>query len=336
MKKFFLIAFAAVALVGCKAKKEQSTQTAKDERVAVKIEAAVTEQINLTEVFTSEILANKTNEITPAAAGVHINQIMVEVGDHVSKGQLIVKLDPTQYNQQLVLLKNYEDDYHRLLPVYEAGGITAQQLDQAKAQLDVQREVVDNLLKNINVVSPISGVVTARNYESGDLFAQQPILQIMQINPLKVVVNISEQYFKDVKIGMPVQMNVDLFPDKEFMGKVSLIHPAFDPASRTFTVEVNVSNTDNLLRPGMYARTTFNMGKKEGVMVTDIAIQKQMGSNERYLFIDKDGIAERRTVTVGRQVGEQVDIISGVEPGDKIIVSGLSKVFDGAEIKVVE
>ncbi len=158
------------------------------------------------------------------------------------EGQLIVTLDPTQYTQQLVQLKTVEDDYNRLLPVYEAGGISAQQIQQAKAQLDVQREVVANLKKNIEVRSPITGVVTARNYESGDLFSAQPILHIMQIDPLKVIANISEQYFPNVKVGMPVELKVDIFPDQTFTGTVSLIYPALDPTTRTFKVEVKVPN----------------------------------------------------------------------------------------------
>ncbi len=97
--------------------------------------SAVAEEasVQLTEVFTSEIEPYKENDITPAASGVHIDRILVEVGDPVREGQLIVTLDPTQYTQQLVQLKTVEDDYNRLLPVYEAGGISTQQIEQAKA-----------------------------------------------------------------------------------------------------------------------------------------------------------------------------------------------------------
>ena len=195
---------AAAALAGCTGKKTADVQ--QETRVLTKTETAVAAPVQLAEEFTSEIEPYKQNDITPAASGVHIDRILVEVGDPVRQGQLIVTLDPTQYTQQLVQLKTVEDDYNRLLPVYEAGGISTQQIEQAKAQLDVQREVVANLKKNIEVRSPISGVVTARNYESGDLFAQQPILHIMQIDPLKVVANISEQYFPNVKVGMPVKL----------------------------------------------------------------------------------------------------------------------------------
>ena len=320
MKKIVILCIAAVSFAGCTGKKGV-TAVAEDKGVLTKSAVAEEASVQLTEVFTSEIEPYKENDITPAASGVHIDRIYVEVGDPVREGQLVVTLDPTQYTQQLVQLKTVEDDYNRLLPV--------------KAQLDVQREVVANLKKNIEVRSPISGVVTARNYESGDLFAQQPILHIMQIDPLKVIANISEQYFPNVKVGMPVKLAVDIFPDEEFTGTVSLIYPALDPTTRTFKVEVKVPNAKRTLRPGMYARTTFDMGSKEGVMVPDVAVQKQVGSAERYLYvIVGDSVAERRSVKEGRQVGDRVDILSGIEAGEPVAVTALSKLFDGAKVDI--
>ena len=326
--------FAAVASTAC-VSRTTTTDVAADPRVLTKSAAAESATVSLTEEFTSEIEPYKENDITPAATGVHINRILVDVGDKVQKGQLLVTLDPTQYTQARVQLKTVEDDYNRLLPVYKAGGISAQQIQQAKAQLDVQREAVANLRKNIEVRSPISGVVTARNYESGDLFAAQPILHVMQIDPLKVIVNISEQYFPNVKVGMPVELLVDIFPDKKFEGKVSLIYPALDAATRTFKVEVRVPNADRTLRPGMYARTIFDMGEKQGVMVPDVAVQKQVGSAERFLYVIRDdSVAERRSVTLGRQVGDRIDILSGIEPGEQVAVTALSKLYDGAKVSV--
>lgn len=325
---------AAAALAGCTGK-TKTVEVQQENRVLTKAEEAQTTTVELIEEFTSEIEPYKENDITPAASGVHIDRIAVEVGDPVREGQLVVTLDPTQYTQQLVQLKTVEDDYNRLLPVYEAGGISAQQIEQAKAQLDVQREVVANLKKNIEVRSPISGVVTARNYESGDLFAAQPILHIMQIDPLKVVANISEQYFRNVKVGMPVDLKVDIFPGETFQGTVSLIYPALDPATRTFKVEVKVPNAKRTLRPGMFARTSFNMGRKEGVMVPDVAVQKQVGTADRFLYvIQGDSVAERRRVEIGRQVGDRVDILSGVAPGEMVAVTALSKLFDGAKVAI--
>lgn len=336
MKKILMMIAAAAMTAGCTGKR--TTASAPEEnRVLTRGAVAEETAVRLIEEFTSEIEPYRENDVTPAASGVHIDRILVEVGDAVREGQLVVSLDPTQYTQQLVQLQTIESDYNRLLPVYEAGGISAQQIEQARAQLDVQREVVANLKKNIEVRSPISGVVTARNYESGDLFAQQPILHIMQIDPLKVIVNISEQFFPQVKVGMPVDLYVDIFPGEIFAGRVSLIYPALDAATRTFKVEVTVPNGAGRLRPGMYARTSFDMGGKTGVMVPDVAVQKQVGSAERYVYvIVGDTVAERRSVEVGRQIGDRVDILRGVTAGEQVAVTALSKLFDGARVEIKE
>ena len=280
---------AAAALAGCTGKKTADVQ--QETRVLTKTETAVAAPVQLAEEFTSEIEPYKQNDITPAASGVHIDRILVDVGSRVKAGQLLVTLDPTQYNQQRLQYQTALDDYNRLVPVYEAGGISAQQLEQTKAALDVQKEVLDNLRKNIEMRSPIAGVVTARNYEAGNLFTGTPVLHVMQINPLKIIANIQEQYYPAVKLGMPVEIRTDIFPGEVFAGKVSLIYPALDPATRTFKVEVKVPNAKRTLRPGMFARSTFNMGDKEGIMVPDVAVLKQVGSSERYLYVVKDGKA---------------------------------------------
>ena len=347
MKKLFsilIVAAVAFAVVGCKGKSKSESLTGAVEAetvdeasvpaVLTRTEKANTATVTLSETYTSEIEPDKENDITPAVAGVHIDRIMVDVGDKVSEGQLLVTLDPTQYNQQLIQLRNLEADYNRLLPVHEAGGISKQQIEQQKTALDVQREIVANLKKNIEVRSPISGVVTARNYDSGDLFAAQPILHVMKIDPVKIKVSIPEQHFPSVKVGMPVRVTTELFPDLVFSGKVSLIHPALDTATRTFTVEVTVPNHYATLRPGMFARSTFDMGRKEGIMVPDVAVQKQVGSAERYVFVVKDGKAERRSVKVGRQVEGYVDILSGIAAGEDVAVTALTKLYDGAPVEV--
>lgn len=329
----------AAALLACacggKGKSDTAAEIA-EERIITRTETAVAADVVLSEVFTSEIEPYKENDITPAAQGVHIDRILVDVGSRVKQGQLLATLDPTQYNQQLLQLRNLEADYNRLLPVYEAGGISKQQIDQQKTALDVQREVVANLRRNIEILSPLTGVVTARNYDPGDLFSAQPILHVMQIDPLKVIVNISEQFFPAVHEGMKVALAVDIFPDTAFTGRVALIHPALDASTRTFTVEVEVPNADRRLRPGMFARTTFDMGKKQGVLVPDVAVQKQVGSAERYLYVIEEGRAVRRSVKVGRQVGSSVDILSGVGPGEQVAVTALSRLYDGAPVEIKE
>ena len=334
MKRTLIWMAAALMMTAC-GSKQTTSEVAEQVVVKTKTTEALLETISLTEEYTSEIKAYKENDITPAAQGVHIDRILVDVGDKVKQGQLLITLDPTQYNQTLVQLKVLEDNVNRLMPVHEAGGISDQEFDQIKAQYDIQKEVVENLKRNIEVRSPITGVVTARNNEAGDLFMNMPVLHIMQINPLKVMANIPEQFFAQVKRGMKVRLVLDAFPGQEFLGQVDLIHPSINTATRTFAVEVKVPNSKEILRPGMFARTFFDLGVRQAVMVPDVAVQKQLGSSERYVYVIKEGVAERRRVEVGRQVGQRVELLSGVEAGEQVAVTALSRLENGINVEIV-
>ena len=331
---------AAFALVGCASnsteQKQESTTTTPVEQsaVIVKTATATLETVDVTETYTSEIKPYKENDITPAVAGLHISKIKVDVGDHVKKGQVLVVMDQTTLKQQEINLATTEDSYNRMKPVHEAGGVSDQQIIQLENQLNLQREVVENLRKNSTILSPISGVVTARNFESGDLFAQMPILHIMQIDRLKVKANISEQYYTNVKVGQRVTIEVDIFPGESFEGKVSRINPALDAATRTFGVEITIPNAKERLRPGMYARATISMGQRENVMIPDQALQKQAGSSERFVYVIKDGVAEYRFVKDGRRVGDKIEILEGLSAGEQVATTSFTRLMSGQKVEV--
>ncbi len=332
------VAIAALGVLsGCKPKEQVAVKSSK---VLVTTSVAEKATIDRTIEFTGNIEPFVQNNIAPSMA-VRIEKVLVDVGDKVRKGQLLVVMDDTEYGKLAVQLAQAEIDCARLKNVYEAGGIAKKDLDEAVTQLEVLRKATKNLYDNIELRSPIDGVITARYYDPGDLFSMSPkggssvaaILTVMQMTKLKVMVGVSEQYFREIKLGMPVDINVDLFPDKHFDGKVSLIYPSISTQTRTFTVEVSIPNASLTLRPGMFSRTSINLGKKTGIMVEDLAVQKQIGTNEKYVYIVKDGKAERHTVTVGTQVGKKVDILSGVNDGDEVVISGVSKLSDGVEVE---
>jgi RND family efflux transporter MFP subunit len=236
--------------------------------------------------------------------------------------------------QQELNLATAEDNYNRMVPVHAAGGISDQQLTQMKNTLDLQREVVENLRKNSTIKSPMSGVVTARNFENGDRFASMPILHIMQIDKLKVMANVSEQYFTSVKVGNKVAIEVDIYPGEQFEGQVSRINPALDARTRTFGVEITIPNKSLKLRPGMYARAIFNMGQREAIMVPDQAVQKQVGSSERFVYVIENGVADYRFVTDGRRVGNMIEIIDGLEAGDEVATTSFARLMSGTLVEV--
>lgn len=339
MKKILLTApafiFAAIAVTGCGSRSKTVEIVEEDTRVMVKTIPTYYEEIDNTQEFTSTIHGYKENNIAPSLGSVRIDDIYVDVGANVRQGQLLAKLDPTSFNQSNTQLANLEADYQRIKAVYDAGGISKQELDAIETSLAIQREETNNLQVNIELRSPITGVVTERNYDPGDLYSGNPILQVMQINQLKVTVAISEQFFPYVKMGMPADIRVDMYSDRVFEGKVSLIYPAIDAATRTFNVEITIPNGDLALRPGMFSRTTLHFGTMEALMVEDIAVQKQVGSNDKYLFVAKNGVAERREVTTGRQVGSRVQILRGVLEGEEIIVAGVSRLSNGTEIRIM-
>lgn len=292
--------------------------------------------------FTTTLLPYKKTFITPQMA-LRIDEIMVEVGDHVKANQLVATLDKNQYNQTAVQLRNAEQNLARMKSVYEAGGISKSQIDELETSVTVMRENIANLERNIELRSPIDGVITGRYNEPGDLFAMagnadggMGILQVMQINKLKAVVAISEKYYPQVYKGMKVKVTADVYPDKEFEGEVNIVYPAINSATHTFNVEVIVPNGKEILRPGMFARTEFNMGNRMSLTVPDVAVQKQVGVNDRYVYVVKDGVAERRVVTLGRQVGTRVEVLSGVEAGESVAITALSKIKNGTAVKVVE
>ena len=329
-----VMAAATLVMTGCGGGKKAAA--VEDKKVAVKTAVAAAEVIPQDVEFTANIEPWQKNYIFPALQGTRINRIYVKVGDRVRKGQMLVEMDPTQYNTAKVQFETAKADYERVKRVYEAGGVSAQQLQQAEAQYLVYKETIDNLAKHVNLYSPIDGVVTNKGEDEGNMFTSIPILEVMQMDKLKVQVNISEQYYASVKVGTAVAISVDIYPGETFEGSVSLIYPAIDPGTRTFTVEITIPNANNKLRPGMFARCSINMGDKEAVMVPDVAVQKQVGSNERYVYVIKNGVAERHTVTPGRQVGDRIDILSGVSANEEVATTSFSRIADGTEVEIVK
>ncbi len=336
MKKnnlFRIVPFVALLLASCGGGNKEA-QTEKP-LPKVRVEAVKLAQVEQLSTFTATIQANAVNNIAPAMGG-RIRRIHVDVGSNVRQGETLVVMDAATFSQQETQVATLQRDYQRYQELYAVGGISKQQLDQAKAQLDVAQSALNNLGENTSLRSPISGVVTARNYDAGDMVANMPILTVENINPVKVLVNISEKYYTQVIRGMEVKVRVDALGEEEFTGKVSLIHPTFDPVSHTFPVEIEVANNDRRIRPGMFSRVVMNFGVNERPLVSDMAVMKQVGSNDRYVFVERGGKAVYTLVELGVRVGDKYEIVSGLQPEDKVIVNGNTGLINGVAVEVVQ
>lgn len=343
--KLVVVALTTLALAGCVGNKTKSNvESVLTQQTAVLTKVAPVENVEVAQTvdFTTTLLPYKKTFITPQMA-LRIDEIRVDVGDHVKEGQLVATLDRNQYNQTSAQLKNAKQNLARMRSVYEAGGVSRSQIDELETSVSVMEENIANLERNIELRSPIDGVITGRYNEPGDLFTMGGnadggvgVLQVMQINRLKAIVALSEQYYPQVYKGMKVKVMAEVYPDKEFEGVVNIVYPAINATTHTFNVEVLVPNAKEVLRPGMFARTEFNMGSRKSLVVPDVAVQKQMGVNDRYVYVIKDGVAERRIVTLGRQVGQQVEILSGVTEGEEVAITALSKIKNGTSVEVVK
>lgn len=328
---FYLFVAFSIVMAACTKKEDKKT----NEAVQVKIETASMQEIDQIYEFTSTVDAAVKNYIS-SAGGTRIEKIWVEVGQRVSKGQKLVTMENTNLNTAQTQLANLENEVKRMEALYVSGGISKQQLDQIKTQEEVTKRNIKNLESNITLTSPISGVITMRNFDNGDVSGAQPILQVMQISPVKLKFNINETFYNKVKLGMSVKTKVDVFGDEEFSGKISLIAPTIDPLTRTFMVEAQFSNANQKLRPGMFGRVELNLGKAKKVIVSDKAIIKQSGTNNKYVFIEKNGSVEYRQVELGRRMGDKYELLSGVNDGENVVISGQTNLLDGKKVIVVK
>lgn len=335
MKKIvYLLMAVAMVMTACSKKDEKKT-TSQDETVKVKIEKVSMEEIDQIYDFTTTVDAAVKNYIT-SAGGTRIEKIWVEVGQKVSKGQKLVTMENTNLATANAQIANLKIEVNRMDALYASGGISKQQLDQIKTQYDVSKRNIENLERNITLTSPISGVITMRNFDNGDVSGAQPILQVMQITPVKLKFNINESFYSKIKIGMSLKAKVQVFGDEEFSGKISLIAPTIDPSTRTFMVEAQFSNGNQKLRPGMFGRVELNLGKAKKVIISDKAVIKQSGTNNKYVFIEKNGSVEYRQVELGRRLGDKYELLSGVNDGENVVISGQTNLLDGKKVIVVK
>lgn len=331
---FTLSLLAAATLVSC-GKKEDKAAIVVEELPIVTVDVAHRIEVPQTKVYTATVEAENINNIAPATPN-RIKKINVEVGDHVRRGQELVVLDQSSADQLRINLEQIERDYNRAVQLLEIGSGTRQSVDQLKAQLDAARSQYDNLMENTILCSPITGVVTARNYDPGDMTTgTQPVLTVGQLTPVvKVMINVSESDMSKLKVGQPVDVAFDAFPDETFPGKVQRIYPTVDTATRTFQVEVRITNDGEKIKPGMFARVSIDLGSKENVVVPDRALVKQTGSGNKYVYVLKGNKVSYERVEIGQRLDDAYELLSGIEDGDTVVITGQTRLADGLEVEV--
>lgn len=329
----------ALALCSCGGKKAQKGAAAVKEELlpAVKVVDAKSEIVPIDEKYSVTLQAYAINNIAPQSGG-RIISIKAEVGNFVEKGQVLAQMDKAQLEQAELQLNNLKSEYDRAKALYEKGGVSKSDFETIELQYKVANTTYENLLTNTILKSPLNGVVSARNYDEGDMYTMSaPLYVVQQINPIKAFVAVSEKNYSLLKKGIKVEFTPEALNGKKYIGEVTRIHPTVDATTHTIVAEVTINNPKFELRPGMYssARVIFSQG--DAIVVPDTAVLKQQGSGVRTVYVLKaDGTVELRIVELGRHIGSEYVILSGVQAGEKVIVSGQSLLRSGIKVEVIE
>lgn len=337
MKKTAIIA-AVLALASCGGNGGSTTQTQAAAPVIPNVEVAVVQarEVPQENTYASTVQAWAVNNIMPQS-GARIRKINVEVGDYVTKGQVLAEMDRLQLDQLELQIQNDEIEYERLKGLYQEGGVSQSDFETAELGYKVRRTNYNNVKENTILKSPIEGFVTARNFDAGDMFSMsQPLFTVQQVVPVKLLVGISESEYSKVKKGDTITLTVDAIPGKTFSGRIDRLYPTIDAATHTFKAEVKVPNTDRVLRPGMYARVTVNFGSRKSVIVPDQALVKQEGTGTRFIYVlNEDETVSYVPVTLGRHIDKEYEITDGLQEGQTIVVKGQAALKDGVKVKVL-
>ena len=333
MKKIVLMMAAAVCLIGCGKKDAQATQEA--ERVEV-VGTMILENHEIERVLniSTNLQGYLTQNVAPSLTG-KIEHIFVEVGDRVKEGDMLVRMDQNQYLTSKIQLANLEVEMSRLEALLATGSVSQQTYDQTKVGYDQLKQNLSFLEKNTYVKAPFEGVIAAKTYEDGELYGGQPIVVLTEVKKLKALIAVPETYYPLIKEGMKLTVKSDIYPEETFAATIEVVYPTIDAASHTFQCKVVIPNASEKLRPGMYVTTTLGLGKENTIVVPYQSVEKLIGSNERFVFINENGYAKRVSVKLGQRFDEQIEIIAPeIQPGVEYIHKGQSKLVDGVKIEV--
>ena len=309
----------------------------------VKIMALAYTETAVEKNITATINAFEDTYLSPALQG-RIRSVKVNIDDHVKKGQILVEMDGTQLEQSRLQYQMLKTDLNRMDTLLQYGSATQQAYDQIESQVESTYLIMKNLEENTLLRAPYAGIITGKYYNDGELFSPTPntpvgkaaLVSLMQIDPLKVMVNLGEKYLPLVGVGMEAEIRTDVYPDEVFSGKVFRIHPTISPASRTFILEIKVPNKDEKIRPGMFARVNLKLGIKDALLVPSIAVLQQAGTNERFVMLHDNGVAKKVIVKILNRHDDQLEIASSsLSGGEELIVAGQANLEDGDPVNVV-
>ena len=340
MKKPLLVLILILStLIGCGDKEEFVADV---KLPLVKVKTITTE--NFTESYNISGVVKPIEEATISAVeGGLITHLAVDKGSRVGRGQVLIRLrkdtEYATYQQALAQFELAKSNYERGERLFNDGVTTEQNFTNAKLNLEIAEKTVEvtrQRLQNAVVRSPINGIVDQKYMNRGETSGPgSPILKIVNVSKVKITTGIPERYLPEISIGTPVNITFDVLPGEEYNGKINYISPTISTVNRTFEIEVILDNQNGKLKPEMSANLSVQRFSVDNAVVLPQSLIIDLGT-EKYVFVYVNGIAKRRTVTLGGYNGNNVLVTSGLNPGDTMIVEGFQSLADDDKVKILE
>ena len=265
-----------------------------------------------------------------------LEKINIQVGSSVQKDQVLAEYarsaDNTQLEQTKEQIALLEKATERMRDVYQKGGISQQDMDSQELQLKIAKMNLETLERANKILAPAAGVVTELKYQVGQVPGQGVFCTIAKLDQVILKLNVTSQDIGLFKKGATATVNLN---GEVLKGKVTTIPLAANPQTRFFPVEITFNNKGKKLLPGMYVTADLNMQQVSGVVVPNEAIVYRNGVNFIWV-VDSEGKAKRRIAQIGVQTQSDIQVVSGVEDGEMVMVEGQSKMNDGDKVLIVE
>lgn len=336
-----VVGLIAWVLINNKKENEARTAIVADDSGAIVVKTAIAEKQSMQLDFSANgnFSAKQDLDLLAETNG-RVTQLLVKEGDRVSRGQTLIKIDPEYASLDLqqaeAAFQKAKTDMERYQSSYETGGVTRAQLDEIALNLRNTETMVQQARRRVQdafIKSPISGIVNSRNVEQGAYVSPSTLLfNIVDVSTLELDVTVNESQVANIKTGDKVKITTTTFPDQEFAGVVTFIAPKAD-ATLSYPVTIEVINPEaNTIRAGMYATANFEFPEQAPqIIIPRSSFVGGVSSNQIYV-LGNDTTAQLKDVVAGRILGEQVEIVSGLNEGETVITSGQINLVDGTKV----
>ena len=327
MKKTINVLLVVILFVSACAKKEQSKEKVFPVKVATLMPKSISSTITLAGTVDSKVHSWVSSPVEGSVSSLNVVE-----GDNVNSSQILCYIMPVD---QQNILGQAQADYEQAKMDYEKS--TGQEKDELANRLNEAKERLDSakkLYKPIPVVSPIKGTVISKNIEVGsNVSVKQPLIEIADLKQLIIRSAVSEESVSRIRLGQSVKAKIHSLGDNFLIGKISVITPGVRTESRTADIEVSIPQ-DTRVQPGMTATIEIITEQKQNALVVpqDVLIVKPNG--DKYVFVADSDTAKMNKVVTGIESNAEIEIISGLKAGDKVVILGQENLKDGVKIKI--